>query len=281
MEKEAGYVCIKQEEIVYKIGLFAQMNKVTIKTLRHYDEMGLLKPARIDESNGYRYYTSAQLPVLHQIIALRQIGMTLDEIAKVQKGMSVEDLLMRKRAELIRTIAQETMKLSQVEYYLSHKEKNLDYHVILKEIPEVMVASKRVRIPNYEALNEEASKMGREIELVGCVCAVPEYCFNLYHDEGYRDEDIDVEICEAVTEMKEDTETLKFKKMPRVETAACVLHRGGYGGLPKAYSALIQWMEENDFKAVGGPRESYIDGIWNKDSEEEWLTEIQFAVRKK
>lgn len=281
MEKESGYVCMKQEESIYKIGLFAQMNKVTIKTLRHYDDIGLLKPARIDENNGYRYYTSAQLPTLHQIIALRQMGMTLDEIAKVQKGMSVENLLMRKRAELMRVIAEETMKLSQVEYYLSNKEKNSDYHVILKKIPEVIVASKRIRISNYEALNEEAPKMGHEMEVAGCVCAIPEYCFNLYHDEEYRGENIDVEICEAVTEMKKDTKTLKFKKMPHVETAACVLHKGSYENLPKAYSALIQWMEENEFVAIEGPRESYIDGIWNKDSKEEWLTEIQFSVRKK
>ena len=88
------YKCDKNEKItLYKIGLFSQMNKVTIKALRYYDEIGLLKPAHIEEFTGYRYYTSEQLPILHEILALRQMGFSLNEIAKVQEGVSVESIL--------------------------------------------------------------------------------------------------------------------------------------------------------------------------------------------
>lgn len=66
------YKCEKTPQRLYKIGVFSQMNKITIKTLRHYDEIGLLKPAYIDNNNGYRYYTSQQLPQLHRIIALKR-----------------------------------------------------------------------------------------------------------------------------------------------------------------------------------------------------------------
>jgi DNA-binding transcriptional MerR regulator len=274
------YKCERKEDTtLYKIGLFSQMNRVTIKTLRHYDDIGLLKPIHVDEHSGYRYYTSAQLPVLHQILALRQMGFTLEEIKKVQSGMSEEKLLLQKKSELIKKIAEETMKLSQVECYLLQKDADREYHVVLKELPEVIVASMRTIMPNYSALFSIVPPMGAEMERLGCICAVPEYCFNIYHDGEYKECDVDVEICEAVTEKKENSHMLTFKTIEKVETAACVLHKGAYEGFPKAYAAVLKWVEENEFEIIDYPRESYIDGIWNKDSEEDWLTEIQVPVK--
>lgn len=270
----------KEGTKLYKIGLFSQMNQVTIKALRHYDEIGLLKPVHVDECSGYRYYTSEQLPILHQILALRQMGFTLEEIKKVQNGMSEEELLLQKKGELIRKIAEETMKLSQVECYLLQKNTNVDYHIVLKELPEVIVASMRTKIPNYDALFKIVPPMGAEMERLGCICALPEYCFSIYHDGEYKETDIDVEVCEAVTEKKKDSDMITFKTIKKIENAACVLYRGAYNGFPKAYTAILKWAEENGFEIIDNPRESYIDGVWNKDSEEEWLTEIQFPVRK-
>lgn len=276
-----SYMCRQQEEqVLYKIGLFSQMNRVTIKTLRHYDEMELLKPAYIDEVNGYRYYTSEQLPALHQILALRQMDFSLEEIKKVQQGVSVQDMLQKKKVELIKKIAEDTMKLSQVEFYLLHKSVEQEYNIILKELPEVIVASMRTVVKSYSELFEVIPPMGAEMERLGCICAVPEYCFNIYHDGEYKEFDVDVEICEAVTEMKDNSKMLTFKTIPKVDMAACVLHQGSYSGFPKAYGAVMQWMEKNGFEMTDYPRESYIDGIWNKESEQEWLTEIQFPVRK-
>ncbi len=273
------YKCERKEDItLYKIGLFSQMNRVTIKALRYYDDIDLLKPIYVDEHSGYRYYTSAQLPVLHQILALRQMGFTLEEIKKVQSGMSEEKLLLQKKSELIKKIAEETMKLSQVECYLLQKDADRDYHFVLKELPEVIVASMRTIIPNYRALFDIILPMGSEMQRLGCICAVPEYCFNIYHDGEYKECDVDVEICEAVTQ-KEDSHMLTFKTIEKVETAACVLHKGAYEGFPKAYAAALKWIEENGFEITDNPRESYIDGAWNKNSEDDWLTEIQFPVK--
>ena len=276
------YKCEIKEERLYKIGMFSKMNHVTLKTLRYYDTIGLLKPSYIDDTNGYRYYTSKQLPILHQILALREAGFTLDEIKQVQKGVSEKKLLERKRSEIIKQIAEETLKLSKVESYLSSSSANTNvkYPVIIKELPEVIVASMRTIIPNYDSLFSIVPPMGAEMERLGCEYAVPEYCFNIYHDGEYKETDIDVEICEAVTELKKDSEMVKFKIIPRVEMAACVLHKGDYKYFPKAYSAVIRFIEENGYEIIDSPRESYIDGVWNKDSVEEWLTEIQVPIRK-
>lgn len=275
------YQCERKEDtVLYKIGMFSQMNQITIKTLRYYDDIGLLKPVYVDENNGFRYYTSSQLPALHRILALRQMGFTLEEIKMVQDGMSEEKLLLQKKSELIRKIAEETMKLSQVECYLLQKDTSKEYHIVLKELPKVIAASMRTRIPNYDALFDVIPPMGAEMERLGCVCAVPEYCFNIYHDGEYKESDIDVEVCEAVTEKKQDSDMITFKTIEKVETAACVMHKGPYKEFPKAYAAVLKWIEENGFEIIDNPRESYIDGIWNKDSEEDWLTEIQIPVRK-
>ncbi len=269
----------KDNATLYKIGLFSQMNKVTIKTLRYYDEIGILKPAHIDEFTGYRYYTSKQLPILHEILALRQMGFSLNEIVKVQEGAPVESILIKKKTELLKKISEETMRLSQVEHYLHNRNEISNYNIILKELPEVIVASMRTIIPDYSSLFDIAPPMGREMERLGSVCASPEYCFNIYHDGEYKEKDVDVEVCEAVTELKENSHMIKFKNIAKVETAACVLHKGSYSDFPKAYAALLKWVEENGFELIDNPRESYIDGIWNKDSIDDWLTEIQFPVR--
>lgn len=200
--KEQYQSKMKKDAVLYKIGLFSKMNRVTVKTLRHYDDIGLLKPAYVDESSGYRYYTSSQLPSLHQILALRQMGFTLEEIREVQNGMSEEKLLKQKKSELIKRIAEETMKLSQVECYLLEKDIEKDYCVVLKELPEIIAASMRRVIPDYGALLEIIPDMDAEMNRLGCIHAVPEYCFSIYHDGEYREHDIDVEVCESVAEKR-------------------------------------------------------------------------------
>lgn len=275
------YQCQKIEPVYYKIGLFSKINRVTIKALRHYDEIGLLTPAYIEKATGYRYYTSEQLPILHQILALREMGFTLDEIKQVQGGVPEKELLQKKKLEIIKKIATDTLRLAQVESYLAKKDGDTsEYHIILKDLPQVIVASMRTVIPGYNALFDVVPPMGAEMERLGCVCAVPEYCFNTYHDGEYRETDVDVEICEAVTEKKADSDMLTFKIIDRVEHAACVLHKGPYEGFPKTYNAVLKWVENNGYEIIDNPRESYIDGAWNKDSAEDWLTEIQFPVRK-
>lgn len=88
-----------------------------------------------------------------------------------------------------------------------------------------------------------------------------------------------METCEAVTELKEDRGDLKFKEMPEA-SAACIFHKGSYDTLPKSYAMVLEYSEDNGYTICGHIRESYIDGVWNKDSAEDWLTEIQVPVVK-
>ena len=271
---------VKETGTLYKIGMFAAMNHVTVKTLRFYEEQDLLMPAVTNQENGYRYYTLSQMAVLHQITALKMAGFTLEEIAHIHSGADEEAVLRKKKSELIAKIAVLTQQIAVVDGYLSKKKTGLSHPVLIKTIPETTVAAMRVRLESYDSLFDVMPEMGALMEKAGCECALPEYCFTNYLEPGYKDEDILVEICEAVTGAKGEIGGLYFRTLPEIQ-AACMFHRGSYGTLPESYETVLKYIEENGYEIAGAIRESYIDGVWNQEEESGWLTEIQVPVRKR
>lgn len=270
----------KQPDSLYRIGMFAAMNHVTIKALRYYAEQELLVPAYVDRENGYRYYKLSQTADLHQILALKESGFTLEDIRKVREGKDAGDILLQKKAEIINQMAELTYKLAQLEGYMGSGSEKLSAPVRIRKIPEVIVATMERRIESYDVLFDFMPEMGAEMEQLGCQCAVPEYCFTHYLEPGYKDEQILVEVCEAVTEKKEESGNIRFQIFPEIQ-AACIFHKGSYDKLSVSYKILLSYIEENGYDICGNIRESYIDGVWNKDSEEEWLTEIQIPIEKR
>ena len=266
---------------MYRIGMFSKLGKVTIKTLRHYDEVGLLPPAHIDAETGYRYYTSDQLFRLNEIVALRQMGFSIPEISAVVGGRDIAWILARRLAELENEARNVTDRLFRLENYIKERKEGLavNYQAVIKEIPAYTVYSTRCVIPSYAALNEIMPALGEKVGRMnpGIECAEPGYCFNVYLDAEYRDSDINVEICEAVKSRGKDGDGIVFKDLPAV-TAVSVLHRGAYENIGAAYAYAMRWVEQNGYRVADHVRESYIDGIWNKDSVEDWLTEIQVPV---
>ena len=270
----------KDSGTLYKIGMFAAMNHVTVKALRFYEEQGLLIPALIHPETGYRYYTLSQMAVLHQITALKQAGFTLEEIARINAGADEEAVLLKKKAELLGKISELTRQIAVVDGYLSKRKNALSSPVLVKTIPETTVAAMKIRIESYDCLFDRMPEMGVLMEKVGCECAIPEYCFTNYLEPGYEDEDVLVEICESVVTAKEETGGLQFKTLPEIR-AACVFHRGSYRTFSESYETVLRYIEENGYEIAGEIRESYIDGVWNRDDESQWLSEIQVPVRKK
>ena len=267
-------------DTLYKIGMFAAMNHMTVKTLRFYEEQGLLMPALIHPETGYRYYTLSQMAVLHQISALKQAGFTLEEIAHINAGADEEAVLLKKKAELLAKIADLTRQIAVVDGYLSKKKTGLSAPVLIKTIPQTTVAFMRIRLESYDGLFDRMPEMGTLMEKAGCECALPEYCFTAYPEAGYKDADILVDICESVVAAKKETGDLRFKTLPEIQ-AACVFHKGSYRTFAESYETVLRYIEENGYEIAGEIRESYIDGVWNKDDESQWLSEIQVPVRKR
>ena len=282
MKMKNQHVCLQKEsQTLYQIGLFASMNHVSIKTLRYYDEHDLLKPAYVHQDNGYRFYAAHQIADLHQIIALKEIGLSLEKIKNIQKGDIQKNILQKRKQQIVHEIAKLTRQLSQVESYLFYEEEDLSLPVIIKPLPEVKVAYKEQVIDCYDDLFSLMPEMGLEMEEIGCECAQPDYCFTEYLDDHYKNEEIAVDICQSVTEIKESSSSLQFKVIPYVKDAACLFHKGAYHTFPQSYAKILRFIDENGYQINGNIREVYIDGVWNKKNEEEWLSQIQIPICKK
>ena len=176
--KEQHKACeVKEQSRLYKIGMFANMNRVTIKTLRYYDEQNLIKPVYVDKENGYRYYAAGQIADLHRILALRGMGFSIEDIRKIINGEEEKKLLQEKKQEILKEIAALTAKLAEVESYLYKDEVALAQPVLIKKLPKVEVCTMEKIIESYDSLFEIMPEMGEEMEKLGCICDEPEYCF--------------------------------------------------------------------------------------------------------
>lgn len=274
------------DKIKFKIGEFSKLNYVTVKTLRHYEEIGLLIPNEVDQWSGYRYYDVSQLKKMSRIIYLKKLGFSLEQIREMfEDGCQTPDLEMirsqldscKSERQLLQWRYEELKRLED-----SIEKENMTMEKItIKSLPAIIVASHRRTIANYgELFNLCPNIIGPEMERLGCECAEPGYCFTIDHDKEYRDADVDIEYCEAVTQMKQDSDLIKFKQLVEVPLALCMNHFGSYDLLPQSFAELFAYIEQNGYEIIDSPRFCYIDGIWNKEDIKDWLTEVQVPVRK-
>ncbi|MBS5931572.1 MAG: MerR family transcriptional regulator [Clostridiales bacterium] len=269
---------------MYRIGEFSKMSKVSIKTLRYYDEIDLLKPEWIDNETNYRFYTTNQLVQIHRIQSYRQIGLSIDEIRLILMGKNEELILSKRQKEIEEAIALMQEQLTRIEFMKEEKDEEayMNYHAVVKEIPEYIVYSAKMELKDYKdyftvlpPLGAKVMEMNPEIK-----CVTPEYCFISNRDMEYREKDIHIEFCEAVDRFGVAPEGVEFKKIEST-TVVSVMHRGRYQDFGLAYAYAFDWIEKNGYIVTDNPRESYIDGIWNKEDEKDWLTEIQIPVIKR
>lgn len=274
----------KEVRHVFYIGEFSKMGKTTIKTLHHYDRIGLLRPAAVDGVTGYRLYTTQQLADLHRIQSLRQAGLTIDEVASIIGGADPRPILTQRRDEIERELIAREDRLARIAFMLSDEEKGftMDYQATIKDIPSCIVFSKTMTVPDYSAYFEVIPAIGRAVQEANpdLKCATPEYCFITYLDGEYKERDITMKYSEAVEAFGVESDGIVFEEVPAA-TVVSVMHRGPYADLPRAYAFVMEWIEQNGYRTTDLPRESYLDGIWNGIPESEWLTEIQVPIEKK
>lgn len=274
---------MNNNKIKFKIGEFSRLNQVTVKTLRHYEEIGLLSPAEIDEWTGYRYYHTEQFQQMNSILYLKRLGFSLEEIHDLFEMGQQYPSLAAIEAKL-KQCNEEQKQLEWRQYELNslakslQKSKNME-KVFIKSLPAIIVASHRQILSSYQELfNLCPNIIGPEMHRLGCTCKEPGYCYTIEHSKEYDESRIDLEYCEEVTEKLADSELIQFKEIPAMPTVACMYHRGDYKTFPETFAKLFEYVEQNGYSIAERPRFSYIDGIWNKDSEEDWLTEIQIPV---
>lgn len=266
-----------------KIGDFSRIGQVSVKTLRYYDEIGLLKPQRTDGSTGYRYYNLDQLPRLNRILALKELGLSLDQIGQLlDEELSAEQLrgiLRFKQIEIKERMVEEEYKLARVEARLmmiEQEDEMPDYDVVIKQVDPISVASVRGIIPNYPQQGDLWNELETFLKQQNISPSGP--CFTIYHSEA---PDVDTEVCEPVDEPVPQNPQVNSHQIPAIPMMATVIHKGPFITLGEAYTALFKWIEANAFQISGPPREVYLrspdDG---SQTDSQTVTEIQFTVEK-
>ena len=264
---------------MYKIGDFSSMSKTTIKTLRYYEKEGLLKPFYIDKSTGYRYYETSQLIEISKIISLRQIGLSIKDIKKILDGYSMEEILNKRKKEIEENLVNYNIELSKINYLLEGN--NMKNEIFIKEIPSYVIYYKDGVISDFSKIPEFVLQAGTECSKANpnLKCVTPDYCYISYLDGEYKEKDIKIRYAEAVEDFGVETEKVKFMKTNHV-TAVCIYHKGSYDTLRDSYNIILKYIEDNGYEIIDNVRECYIDGCWNKDNVSDYLTEIQFPVKK-
>ena len=265
---------------MYKIGDFSNMSKTTIKALRYYEKEGLLKPVYIDQNTGYRYYETSQLVEISKIISLRQIGLSIKDIKNIIDGYDMENILNKRKKEIEYNLTIFNTQLSKINYLLEGN--NMKNEIFIKEIPSYIIYYRDGIISDFSKISEFVLQSGTECAKVNpnLKCVTPNYCYISYLDGEYKEKDIKIRYAEAVEKFGNETNQVKFMKADAI-TAVCIYHKGSYENLRDSYNTILKYIEDNNYEIIDNVRECYIDGCWNKDNVDDYLTEIQFPVNKK
>ena len=270
-----------------RIGDFSKFSRVSVKTLRFYDEMGLLKPIEVDRFTGYRYYEFDQLPRLHRILALKDLGFSLEEIGRLlEEDLSVEQMrgmLKLRQAEIRQRVEEEAARLERVELWLRQIEQEdsmSKYDVVIKKVEPIKVASVRGVVPTPPDQRSLWDELMGYLNQQGARMIGPPMA--IYHDKEFKERDWDIEVSMPITDEITPNKSVKVHNLPAVETMACVVHTGPFATIGEAYDAIAKWVDQNGYHIVGPGREINLrlPERLGDQNDPNTVNEIQFPVEK-
>ncbi|HEX5943263.1 MAG TPA: MerR family transcriptional regulator [Anaerolineales bacterium] len=283
---------------MFKIGEFSRFSRVSVRMLRHYDQLGLLTPSQTDPFTGYRYYSAEQLPRLNRIIALRDLGFSLEQIAgMLEEDLSTDQLLgmlKLKRAEVEAQMKSEQQKLRRLEVrirQMSESPKHAAYDVVLRDIEPQLVAAYREVAADDDRIQQMFDGLETYVAQYESARA-DKPPLSIYYDDEYREKDMDVEVAVPLRYPIQENDMMRVRQLPRLSSVACVVHVGEYSEIYQAYNALLAWIEANDYQMTGPIREIYLrygaDGLdfelpptYLADDRHEYVTELQLSVERR
>ena len=264
--------------IMISIGEFSKICHVTTRTLRHYDDIGLLKPIHINEENNYRFYDISQIRKMLLINRLKRYSFSLEEIRSMiddENPDYVIEKLYNKKSE----IQEKMIQLNEIENEIKDDILRLErgnnimsfienMEVKLIETDDLNILSSRQKMSTQE--------YGKYIRMLCEKCAknkltIAGVPMSIYYDEEFSHEDNDTEVALPVKEKIEETRIFKGCLCAMIE------FKGSYSKLSDAYGKLTEWINENDYEINGYPYEKYITGPMDGG---ETVTEIYFPVKK-
>jgi effector-binding domain-containing protein len=271
---------------MFKIGDFSRLSRISVKALRYYDEIGLLKPVKVDQFTGYRYYSADQLPRLNYIVALKNMGLSLEEVATLISNEltphQMRDIFILKKGELQQRVSEEQRRLEQVEKLLKQIEKEgkmPDYQVVIKKVKPQVIASIRAVLPSYGDIGPLYGEIFGYLGSQGIMMPAGPTIFISY-DAEFKEKDVDVEAGVPISKAIPGSGRVKVYELPGIEQAACTIYKGSYEAIGEAYNALMAWIQTNGYQITGPDRELYFTNPNEVKDPSENVTEIQFPVKK-
>lgn len=279
---------------MFKIGEFSKLCGLSIDTLYHYEKMKILIPDNINEYTGYRSYDAAQLVTVNKLLALKDAGFSLDEIAKILnnnlsnsvllemleiKALSLENELKSKRERLER--------LHTNIFLIKNGGVPVMNEISIKKVEPIFAASIRKSFTK-DRFDDELeimwSDVNRHIDEKGGRRTIP--CMMIYYT-GWVDlvnwtdtgeQPLDVEVVEPMIRPIEGNKIVRVYELPAVQKMACIVHKGPFTSISKTNEMLYDWIKNNGYIAVGTLREIYHKGEWATDNPDEYITELQVPL---
>ncbi len=259
------------------IGDFARLGQVSVRMLRHYDQMGLLSPASVDQWTGYRSYSPEQLSVLNRIVALKDLGLSLDQVSHiVANRVSAEEL--RGMLRLCQVKVEEEMRvagsrLAAVESRLRmiEREDTMSTDYVVKTIDGVRLAAVTGTL--------EPDRLG---DLIGPMFDQVQSVLELVHASlstpiaTYAETEEGMDVVVGFAYDGEAPGDLTIVNLP-AEKAVCGVHLGPMNKISESWQAIHRWVAENGYEYAGPCRELYVRA--ESEDQQDWVTELQQPVR--
>lgn len=270
---------------MFRIGDFSKISQISGRMLRHYDKIGLFKPNFTDPETGYRYYTAEQLPELNRILALKDLGLSLEQVARMMhdniSADEIQGMLNLKKAQIEQTLLEEIGKLRLVELrlnYIRNEGKIPDQDVVIKAVPSQQYASTgRVSSPHPEiwALWDRVVNAGAGMAERGPMVTVT---YN-----GEMDDTLDWELGYLLPESTPKSlmipDVFSVDELPAVDFMATLVHIGEFEGIVVSYNAFGSWIGEHNYEIAGPFREIFLE-LPPAGSEKDVICELQFPIRE-
>ncbi|GHF28647.1 MerR family transcriptional regulator [Kitasatospora xanthocidica] len=269
------------------IGDFASHGRVSVRMLRHYDAIGLLRPARVDPVSGYRSYEAAQLARLNRVIALKELGFTLQQVRAVLDDevdpAELRGMLRLRRAQLAEAIAADELRLARVEARLRtiESEGTMSAHdVVVKPVPSVRAAQLTGVAASYApeditpVIGPLFTELCRRLAEAGVEGTGPSVA--RYEDGPEGDGSVLILVAVPVgPSVRPGAHDFEVVDLPPIEEAATIVHRGPMNGVLGTVQHLARFIEENGYRSAGYARELYLEC---PEDEAGWVTELQEPV---
>ena len=271
---------------MFSIGEFARHGRVSVRMLRHYDAIGLLRPACVDPASGYRFYQASQLAELNRVIALKDLGFTLQQVqailAEKVSAAELRGMLKLRRAEIHARIEAETTRLARVEARLLTIEDEARPPadgVVVKRLAPVRVGELTGEAAGWEpeaitpVIQPLYCDLFQRMASAGVTAAGPAVAY--YEDAPAGDGAVIVHAAVSVVAEAGESPGFSVVDLAEVETAAAIIHHGSMDDVLSTGQALARWIDANGYRSAGYAREVTLE--WSADPDQ-WVTELQQPI---